>query len=484
MDKDIMLFHSLEFAIFLIIVFFVYWAVPQRLRSFVLLVSSLYFYMQWNVKYVTLILLAIGISYLSALGIGRAREKGQGKGREKFFFLMGILGCILLLFFFKYFNFLSESITALIRMVDPSAKDILLDVLLPVGITFYTFQTMGYVIDVYRGDIKAEKDLVLYAAYISFFPQLVAGPIERSTNLLPQMRAEKQFSYEEAAYGMRLMAWGYFKKLLIADAMAVYMDRVYNNIQGHAGLDLILVGVIFPIRIYCDFSAYSDIATGCARLFGIRLMKNFDCPFFSKTTTELWRRWHISLSSWFRDYVYIPLGGSRRGAFRKWLNILIVFALSGLWHGAAWHFVVWGLIEGVVQVVEAVFAKPVKKLTSSKAGGVIGLIVTNFFFMVSGVFFCVRSMPDGAYYFSHCLDGIGTKDFFRNTIQLYPLPAAVILGSIALLTVYDAMSLRRDMPEWIGKQPKALRYAMYAGILLLLMLLRTTGKTEFVYFQF
>jgi len=333
-----MLFNSFEFAIFLPMVFGIYWALPHKYRWILLLLASYYFYMSWNVKYVFLILFTTGISFYAA----RMMERTADKVMRKQILWATALACLGVLFYFKYFNFVAQSVTDVLKLTSIQYSPLTVDVLLPVGISFYTFQTLSYVIDVYRGDVKAEQHFGHYATFISFFPQLVAGPIERTRNLLPQIVAEHVFDYNQATYGLKLMAWGFFKKLCIADVLTKYVKTVFDCPTQHHGFALLLASVFFTIQIYCDFSGYSDIAVGTAKLFGIDLMTNFRNPYLSQSVKEFWSRWHVSLSTWFRDYVYIPLGGNRVTAYRNMFNLLVTFLLSGLWHGANWTFVAWG----------------------------------------------------------------------------------------------------------------------------------------------
>lgn len=333
-----MSFNSIAFAIFLPIVFLLYWSIPKNKQWILLLISSYYFYMSWNVKYVFLILLTTVVSYACGILLGWT----ESVKKRRFILGCALFICLGILFLFKYFNFFTSTFCGVIQVFSIPLHPITLNLLLPVGISFYTFQTLSYVIDVYQGKIQPEKHFGIYATFISFFPQLVAGPIERSENLLPQIRREHCFSYEEATYGLRQMLWGFFKKIVIADTLAYYVDMVYDMPYSYNGASLLIVSVFFSFQIYCDFSGYSDIAIGTARLFGIRLMTNFKSPYFSESITEFWRKWHISLSTWFRDYVYIPLGGNRKGKIRKYVNTLITFLLSGLWHGANGTYVFWG----------------------------------------------------------------------------------------------------------------------------------------------
>lgn len=333
-----MLFNSFQFAIFLPIVFMLYWALPNKFRWILMLMASYYFYMSWNSKYVILILSTTLISYLSAIII----EKQNMVQWKRCTLTCAAIICLGVLFFFKYFNFTSEFVTDLLSFFSIQINPVTLDLILPVGISFYTFQTLSYVIDVYKGEIEAEHHFGKYATFVSFFPQLVAGPIERTDSLLPQIKEEHKFDYDLASYGLKQMAWGYFKKIVIAETISQYAGKVYDNPQFFHGFSLVLAILLFSLQIYCDFSGYSDIAIGTAKLFGINLMTNFKSPYFSQSIREFWSRWHISLSSWFRDYVYIPLGGNRVGKIRNAINLMITFLVSGLWHGAKWTYVVWG----------------------------------------------------------------------------------------------------------------------------------------------
>lgn len=330
-----MLFNSIAFAIFLPIVFIVYWFLPDKYRWIVLLVASYYFYMSWNPKYIILIMAVTFISYIASLLLEKERQFNQ----RKTILVGSSIICIGLLIFFKYTNFISQSIANICGVFSVEYSPLMLNIVLPVGISFYTFQAISYIIDVYRGNIKAERHIGKYAAFVSFFPQLVAGPIERTNHLLPQIEEKHEFNYSQATYGLKLMAWGFFKKIVIADTLSKYVSAVFDSPRQFRGFSLVLATLFFSIQIYCDFSGYSDIAVGTAKLFGIDLMTNFKSPYFSCSIKEFWSRWHISLSTWFRDYVYIPLGGNR---VRHKLNLLITFLVSGLWHGANWTFVIWG----------------------------------------------------------------------------------------------------------------------------------------------
>lgn len=331
-----MLFHSMSFAVFLIIVFILYYLVPNRYRWCFLLAASYAFYMNLHVSYGLLLLATTLLTY----GLALQLEKAETTGQKRRNLLCGILPLVLILFVFKTASPILDRLNALIEAGRLTMQPFTLRILLPAGVSFYFFQSMGYLIDVYRGKIRAERHFGYYALFVSFFPQLLAGPIGRADSLLPQYHKEEHpFDYDNVTYGLKLMAWGYFKKLVIADVFAGVVDEIYNQPYSYVGLVFIIVTVMFAIEIYCDFSGYSDIAIGCAKLFGIDLMTNFKSPYFSFSIKEFWSRWHISLSTWFRDYVYIPLGGNRVKRWRHCLNLFITFLVSGFWHGSSLTYI-------------------------------------------------------------------------------------------------------------------------------------------------
>lgn len=470
-----MLFNSLAFAVFLPIVFILFWVMPEKWRWIVLLLSSYYFYMSWNVKYIVLILFTTIVSYVTAL----LMEQAQEKKKRRIFLAAALTASLGVLFVFKYFNFLSTTLNAVFGRFAIPLHPVTLQLMLPVGISFYTFQTLSYVIDVYRGEVKAEHHFGQYAAFISFFPQLVAGPIERTNNLLPQIHKEKfEFRYVEAVYGLRLMAWGFFKKLVIADNLAVYVDQIFNDVHYYKGFSVLIAVFFFTLQIYCDFSGYSDIAIGTARLFDIRLMTNFKSPYFSCSIREFWTRWHISLSTWFRDYVYIPLGGNRVSRLRNSLNLMITFLASGLWHGAAWTFVVWGGVHGVFQIVEKrIFGK--RRLPK---------ILVFVLVMSAWIFFRANSMSDALYVFTHLFSGIGNPAaYFTAPMAEFDWTVKQVIFltiPIVLLMVFDAAALKCDPLKKMEAFPKAVRWSIYYAFILMIILFASFNAQEFVYFQF
>lgn len=386
-----MLFNSIDFMIFFPIVVFIYFIIPRKIRYIWLLLTSYYFYMGWNPKYTILIAFSTVITYASSILIERSQNAGNAK-RKKFWVAGSIILNLGILFVFKYSDFFLHNLSAVISRLGFGTIDKRLDLLLPVGISFYTFQALSYTLDVYRGEIKAEKNIFKYALFVSFFPQLVAGPIERATNLLPQIQNVDKinvWNYEKIKDGLLLMMWGLFQKLVIADRASILVNNVITGYVNYGFVELALAAALFAIQIYCDFGGYSNIARGAAKVMGFELMNNFEQPYLATSIKEFWRRWHISLTSWLTDYVYIPLGGNRKGRIRKYINILIVFGVSGLWHGASWSFVVWGLLHAFYQIIgdlkNAVFSKSIGKgnrgrnTFSSRLRKVIGtFILTDF----------------------------------------------------------------------------------------------------------
>lgn len=363
-----MLFNSLQFLIFFPIVCLIYFAIPQKIKWIWLLAASYYFYMCWNPKYALLMLTSSVITWLSGIFISKfdnLENKKQGDTLKKITVAASFISNLAILFFFKYFDFAIDNINYILKSFNMQLITPAFDIILPVGISFYTFQALGYTIDVYRKDVKPEKNPFRYMLFVSFFPQLVAGPIERSKNLIHQLREEHHFEAKNFKSGLLLMLWGYFQKLVIADRVAIAVNAVYNNHSDFGSIELIIATMLFALQIYCDFSSYTDIARGAARIMGFRLMENFQQPYFSRSIAEFWRKWHISLSGWFRDYLYIPLGGNKKGKVRKYVNVMIVFLASGLWHGASWNFVIWGFLHGIYQVLGGITLSARKRICRS-----------------------------------------------------------------------------------------------------------------------
>lgn len=483
-----MLFNSNAFYVFLPIVFTIYWLMPKRHRWIVLLISSYYFYMSWNVKYVTLILLTTVVSYVTALLL----ERTDDRKKRKLCLWTALFLSLGVLFFFKYFNFLSDSVVQALQCFAIPVHEVTLNLMLPVGISFYTFQTLSYVIDVYRGDVPACRHFGKYATFISFFPQLVAGPIERTRNLLPQIEGEHTFDADKGVHGAKMIAWGFFKKIAIADSIAGYVDVIYNNVHGYEGLPLLIATGLFAFQIYCDFSGYSDIAVGVAELLDIDLMTNFKSPYFASSIKDFWARWHISLSTWFRDYVYIPLGGNRKGAWKTRRNLLITFLVSGLWHGANWTYVIWGGIHGLGQIVEREWNRifPPRKERSW-----IRILLTFAFVCFAWIFFRANTLSDAGYVITHLFTGLtsplaylteGFQSFrIASLTQTSGLKTLLICGiCILVLLIHDGIEMKTSVWEWLGRFRRPVRYALYFLLLFVILYSRQLGEYEFVYFQF
>jgi D-alanyl-lipoteichoic acid acyltransferase DltB (MBOAT superfamily) len=481
-----MLFHSVSFAVFLITVFILYCFMPHRFRWFFLLLASYAFYMNLHVGYGFLLLGTTLLTYVLALQL----EKAQTLRAKKRCLLGGVLPLVLLLLVFKTASPLIDRINAQIAAGQLALQPITLRILLPAGVSFYFFQSMGYLIDVYRGKVKAEKHFGYYALFVSFFPQLLSGPIGRADSLLPQYKKERPFDYDNVTYGLKLMAWGYFKKLVIADVFATVVDKVYNQPYSYVGLVFIIVTVMFAIEIYCDFSGYSDIAVGCAKLFGIDLMTNFKSPYFSFSIKEFWSRWHISLSTWFRDYVYIPLGGNRVKRWRHCLNLMITFLVSGFWHGSSLTYIFWGGIHGLLQIIETfLYPKKRKGETVVRKKHWWQLPITFILLCFTWIFFRANTIQD-AFWVIYKLfwDASRPLNYLKTAAICLDMPYISMAGmflSAVVLGIYDWISLKQDVIELISRQKCFVRWPIYVLLLAVIALFSNKGiATEFIYFQF
>lgn len=481
-----MLFNSVSFGIFIIIVFILYYLVPHKYRWCFLLIASYAFYMNLHIGYGILLLSTTVLTYVLALRLEKADTTQAGKRC----LLGGILPLVLVLVFYKTASPVIERLNLLIDAGRLNMHPITVRILLPAGISFYFFQSMGYLIDVYRGKIKAERHFGYYALFVSFFPQLLAGPIGRADSLLPQYKKDRPFTYKNVTYGLKLMAWGYFKKLVIADVFAGVVNNVYDMAQSYVGLVFIAVTVMFAIEIYCDFSGYSDIAVGCAKLFGIDLMTNFKSPYFSFSIREFWSRWHISLSTWFRDYVYIPLGGNRVPKWRHCLNLLITFLVSGFWHGSSLTYLVWGGIHGLLQIMETLI-RPKKRngVSVERRRHWWQLPVTFAALCFTWIFFRANSMRDAIWIISRLFWDIERPlNYIQTCIICLGVSRAAAFGmllSIALLAAYDFASLRYDVIDMISRTKFYIRWPVYVLLLVVIALFSSKGvATEFIYFQF
>lgn len=493
-----MLFNSFQFLVFFPVVVLVYFLIPRKLKNIWLLIASYYFYMSWNVKYVILLLFSTVVTYASGLLLAYFSVKNNVRGKKitvglSFFLNLSVL------FWFKYFDFavmnLNRIMSALhIQVLNPS-----FDVLLPVGISFYIFQALSYTMDVYREETKVEKNLLRYALFVSFFPQLVAGPIERSKNLLQQLQEEHRFDFERVRDGLLLMLWGYFLKLVIADRAAVFVDAVYGDYASYGGYYLVTASILFAFQIYCDFAGYSTIAAGAAKVMGFRLMENFDCPYFSQSVSEFWRRWHISLSSWFRDYLYIPLGGNQKGLVRKYFNIMVVFLTSGLWHGAQWSFVVWGGLNGLFQIIGECM-RPVRdylnhifKLDRGSLGHKLFRVLATFILVdFTWIFFRANQLKDAIAIIQSILTVHNPWIFFDESlygIGLTRKEFQIMLFSIGILVLSDFLKYKGiKVREVIVRQELWCRWLCYLMAILFVLIFGVWGSTynasNFIYFQF
>ncbi|MDR3355650.1 MAG: hypothetical protein LBO04_00470, partial [Spirochaetaceae bacterium] len=525
-------FNSWQFLVFFPVVWALYLIFAARTRSgrftrLLLLASSLFFYACWNPAYLVLILFSVTVTWAAGILM-----EGRTRTRKKLVLALSLILNLAILFFFKYYNFFAVTANALFAGIWPGAQGVFpaLNVLLPAGISFYTFQALGYSIDVYRGTIKAERSFIAYALFVTFFPQLVAGPIERASSLLPQFKTNYQFDYDRVATGLKLAAWGMFKKAVIADRLAIYVNAVYGNPGMYQATALLLATFFFAFQVYCDFSGYSDIAVGTARILGFQLMANFRDPYFSASIGEFWRRWHISLSTWLKDYVYIPLGGSKKGKFRRNLNLLITFVLSGLWHGAAWHFVFWGLLHGLFQILERNMGAFFKHIKQKRGGVSAGLAyagaqnsgampvrrrvavprVLAVFALVclAWVFFRAESLPDAVMILkkftalpaelaehTRRLPETGLISSVRNAFQLSSAEANPVAGFgiracglsfvfIAVLLAASRWTRGRAGTILVGTLPPGIRWAAYYALVLVILLGLPGESSQFIYFTF
>ena len=482
-----MLFNSIDFAIFLPVVFLLYWFITNKnlkLQNFLIVVASYFFYGWWDWRFLSLILFSTIVDY--TVGLGLLKQENQLK--RKILLLASIIVNLGFLGFFKYYNFFLDNFISAFSFFGAEIKSNSLNIILPVGISFYTFQTLSYSIDVYKRKLEPTKDFIAFSAFVSFFPQLVAGPIERATNLLPQFYNKRTFDYSKAVDGMRQILWGLFKKIVIADNCAEYANQIFNNSADMNGSTLVLGALFFTFQIYGDFSGYSDIAIGTARLFGFDLMRNFAFPYFSRDIAEFWRRWHISLSTWFRDYVYIPLGGSRGGTWMKIRNTFIIFIVSGFWHGANWTFIVWGALNAIYFLPLLLTKKNRnhidivargKKMPSVKE--LIKILITFGLTVFAWIFFRAENIGHALSYIS----GMFSTSIFEIPEFSGRLRAleTIILTVIFVLIEWKGREHQFAIQNLGLKWGRPLRYAIYYA--LIIALLWFGGKEqEFIYFQF
>jgi len=512
-----MLFNSLDFVLFFPAVVALFFALPHRARVWFLLGASYVFYGAWDARYLLLLALSTVVDYTAGLAMARH----ETRRRRRPWLLLSLTVNLGLLGVFKYSGMFATTANALFGWLSLPYEMGALDVLLPVGISFYTFQTLAYSIDVYRGKQEAERHLGYFALYVSYFPQLVAGPIERSEHLLPQLRERKAFDYDRVASGLRIMMGGFLMKLVIADRVAPFTHEVFQEPGVYHGWAVILTNYFFVARFYCDFAGYSLIAIGAAKVMGHTLMNNFDRPFFSTSISEFWRRFHISLMTWFRDYLWVPLNGGGRVSKRRGLfNLFIVFVVSGLWHGAAWTFVVWGALHGAAVVVgnltrrrrnkawkrledwEAAvhdrFGTRAREVASVRAAGVpalrlpllvpkvrhaVGIFVTVHAYALFGLFFIARSMGDVPVLVRSWFE-FDRSNLGALILKVGPYPLLISVLALASLIAIEIFQGRHNLDEWIAARPWPVRWAIYVGGLLVILLFGAYGGQEFIYFQF
>ncbi len=501
-----MLFNSFHFLLFFPAVVLAYFIVPAKLRYLWLLAASYYFYMSWNAKYAVLIAFSTFVTWASGLLLSVCKKHGIKHTAGKWVVALSFLINLGILAFFKYFDFALGNVNALLSRMGFAAIERRFDLVLPVGISFYTFQALSYTMDVYREEIEPEKNIAKYALFVSFFPQLVAGPIERSKNLLRQIDAIDRVSirtlydYDRIASGLRIMLWGYFQKMVIADRIAILVNTVFDSWYFYGTVELVLAAAAFSIQIYCDFNSYSTIAVGAAKVMGFTLMENFDTPYFARSIQEFWRRWHISLSTWFKDYLYIPLGGSRCSKLRRYRNLLVTFLVSGLWHGASWHFVVWGGIHGALQVAAAETRGLRDRLYerfhtkrasfSFQLGQVASTFVLTTF---AWIFFRAESLSQAFSYIERIFtkpDWWALSDGTVYRLGLKRMEMNILLSSLWVLFAASMVKYKNHetLDVFLTKQCAWFRWLAVAGLFAYVFLFGIYGPgfdaSQFIYFQF
>ena len=467
-----MIFNSIQYIIFLPIIFLLYWAMPHKWRNWLLLIASYYFYMCWNALYAILIIFTTISTWKLA-----TMMNGKSQKIRKILLSLSVTLNLSILFTFKYYDFLMSLLTDIAELLSIHITPVKLGLLLPVGISFYTFQAIGYSIDVYRRDIKSENNLGVFALFISFFPQLVAGPIERASHLLPQFKEQKSFSYENFRNGLMIILFGFFLKLGLADRCAIYVDSIFNNISQHNGASYLLASFCFTFQIYGDFFGYSLIAIGSAKMLGYNMCDNFNRPYLSTSITEFWHRWHISLSSWFRDYVYIPLGGSRCSGIRRNMNLMATMLLSGLWHGASMNFVVWGGLHGIAMCVERTLG--IAKAPQNKLTYYIRIATTFIIVCFLWIFFRADTLTDAL----TIISGIFTDFGKPYIVWAHIIIIAFVLFILAMQEIIYEKGFHVSSIHNIWLR-HSVRYAFIVLTISFIMLFGVLNGDQFIYFQF
>lgn len=511
-----MAFNSVKYVIFLPIVVLIYFLIPIRknknnsnsYRNIFLIIASYYLYMCWVPQYAVLLFFSTALTYITSIILDRIDNKKY----RKVCLITSIVLNLGILFIFKYYNFFIYNINSILINFGINWNFPTSSLLLPVGISFYTFQTIGYSIDVYRKDIKAEKNFINYTLFVSFFPKLVQGPIEKAKDIIPQFKEIHKFDYSSSVEGLRMILIGMFKKVVIADTVVIYVNAVFNNVEQYTGLTLLFAVFLFSIQIYCDFSGYSDIAVGSAKLLGFRLMENFHAPYFSQSIGEFWNRWHISLNNWFKDYVYIPLGGNRKGFRRKLINLFIIFLLSGIWHGASWTYIIWGALNGIYRVVQELIRKCCKPLEFNykslyKAKKVIKIVITFGLICFSWIFFRANTINDAVYIVQNMFTNISITNLINNCYTIVNESLVnvstmryfyfgIIIISILILFMIDIKSCKKSgnqkalATNVLVRINKAIRWGIYIifTVTIIWMFIVQNGifgqTGQFIYFQF
>lgn len=485
-----MLFNSIDFALFLPLVFAIYWLIDRwgiKVQNSFLLVVSYIFYGWWDWRFLSLIL----FSSLLDFSLGRKMHITEDRKKKKILLTLSLLVNLGFLGFFKYYNFFLDNLEGAFSLFGAPLEMRGLDIILPVGISFYTFQTLSYTLDIYRGKLEPSKKLIDFLAFVSFFPQLVAGPIERASNLLPQFHKKRSFDRAKAEDGMRQMLWGFFKKVVIADNCALIVNEVYSDFGTAEPYMLVLGALLFTFQIYCDFSGYSDIAIGCARLFGFDLMRNFAYPYFSRDIAEFWRRWHISLSTWFRDYLYIPLGGSRGGKWMKVRNTMIIFVVSGFWHGANWTFIVWGALNAIFFLPLLLSEKNRSNLNEIAEGRILpsfrefrGILITFFLTNLAWIFFRAEDVGQAMEYILRIFS-TPVSEYWSQAVSLgYTMISERFIVFIGFLVIMEWWNREKQHGLQIAHRPAWMRRSLYFLIMLIVFTFGTFQEQQFIYFQF
>lgn len=471
-----MLFNSLSFIIFFPVVCLIYWLLPrQKMRVWFLTLASFYFYMSWKPIFGILLLACIAITYIG-VGISCWINSKYKKAVAS----VVVVTNIGILVFYKYFNFLAESVTAFMQSLGLHMSVPGFDILLPLGISFFTFKAISYIIDVYKGKMPAEKDFMTFAAYLSFFPQLIAGPIDRATNLIPQLKRKVEFDGRLLTTGAKMMLWGYFMKVVFANRACIYVDAIYGNLEHHNGTSVLLAAVLYSLQIYCDFAGYSLISIGCAKAMGYNVPDNFVRPYFAVSITEFWKRWHISLTKWLTEYVYFPLGGNRCSKVRNYMNIMLVFLVSGLWHGAAWNFVIWGAMHGVIQIIEKWMGIAKRECKSMVER--IGRTVTTFILAtLAWIFFRLPNFMEGVEAVTKIFTPVGKPFAGRDAM---PALEFCLLAFVFLLFKDWTDEYCPDKYKLLNNKNIVVRYAAYIGLSLIILMCGVFDDSQFIYAQF